>query len=85
MAARILTARLGRRTAWLQTDAAGVRRLLDQVGTPRIYDRQRGCWTVPLDRVSDVITAAEHSRPRWHVTVVNDRQTSLDDIDQGSA
>ena len=43
--------------------------LLDLAGVQqRQYDRPRRCWTVPLNRADDVITAAQF-RQRRHVTV----------------
>jgi hypothetical protein len=46
-----------------------VPQLLDQVGVEaRQYDRQRGCWTVPIGRADEVICLAEY-RQRRFVTV----------------
>lgn len=43
--------------------------LLDLADIPaRMYDRQHGCWTVPIQYADDVICAAEY-RQRRFVTV----------------
>ena len=43
--------------------------LLELAGADaRMYDRQLGCWTVPANRVDDVICVAEY-RQRRFVTV----------------
>lgn len=46
-----------------------VPQLLDMANVQaRQYDRQRGCWTVPITRADDVICIAEY-RQRRFVTV----------------
>ncbi|MDP9459333.1 MAG: hypothetical protein M3Q22_03460 [Actinomycetota bacterium] len=43
--------------------------LLDAAGVDaRMYDRARGCWTVPANRVDDVLCMAEY-RQRRFITV----------------
>jgi hypothetical protein len=46
-----------------------VLQLIDEAGVDaRMYDRALGCWTVPANRVDDVICMAEYRQKRF-VTV----------------
>lgn len=55
-----------RHTAWCS--GGRVRPLLDRIGVPTVYDRQRRAWAVPTARLDEVLVAAEHSERRF-VTV----------------
>lgn len=60
---RILNVEVGpRSTSWCH--GGRVRQLLDRVGVPTMYDRQRRAWAVPTDRLGAVIAGAERTERR---------------------
>ena len=66
--ARHLHVEVGRRSAWLQVDGAGLLAVLDDVATPRQWDYRRRVWSVPIARVDDVLARAEHGLG-WNITL----------------
>ncbi|MBA3251457.1 MAG: hypothetical protein H0T66_14395 [Geodermatophilaceae bacterium] len=66
--ARHLLVEVGRRTAWLTADGAGLVAVLDYVDTPRQWDYRRRLWMVPVARADDVLARVEHGLG-WAVTV----------------
>lgn len=67
-----LSIEVGKRTAWLHGD--NVPRLLRRAGvTRRSWDATHGCWTIPLNRVWDVLPIAEK---------VQRREVSLIEVDR---
>lgn len=59
---------VGKRTAWLKVDGAGLVDALDYVGTPRQWDYRRRVFMVPIARLDDVLARVEHGLG-WAVTV----------------
>lgn len=56
-----LRVEVGRRTAWLRAER--VPDLLDAAGHPKLlrqWDKAQRAWMVPVDRVADVVSFAEH-------------------------
>lgn len=56
---------VGRRSAWLY--GAGVEAALNATQTPRMRCPVQKTFTVPIDRLSDVVAYLEHSRRRRYV------------------
>lgn len=54
---RIITVEVGRRSAWLR--GYGLARVLDEIGSPRMWCPRQKCLTVPVDRVDDVLAIVE--------------------------
>lgn len=58
-----------RHTAWVRGN--GVVRLTDQLGIPRQWDQAEHCWTVPAQRVQDLVADLERRKRQVQVLEVS--------------
>jgi len=66
---RVVRVEVGRHSVWLY--GPGVARPLAATDTPRMRCPFQRTWTVPLDRLSDVLAYLDHARrPTYFVDLV---------------
>jgi len=65
---RPMLVEIGRRSAWLHGE--GVKEALDATRTPRMRCADRRVYTVPVDRVDDLLAYWQFGRCRRHVELV---------------
>lgn len=59
---------VGRRSAWLY--GQGVAKALAATQTPSMRCPVTKTYTVPIDRLADVMAYIEHGRRHWHIELV---------------